>query len=111
MAKKPVDSHFTDLLDRIDSLPVEQQKCLEQLASESKNRRQRIKESISGLQDTIDYMRLSVKYLVFDLEATRRENIYLRKLIDESNRDASRRTEDESDERDSGSEYDGGDYS
>lgn len=30
-------------------------------------------------------MRLSVKYLVFDLEATRRENQYLRKLIERHN--------------------------
>jgi hypothetical protein len=28
---------------------------------------------------------LSVKYLVFDLEATRRENAYLRRLVEQSN--------------------------
>jgi hypothetical protein len=31
-------------------------------------------------------LRLSVKYLVFDLEATRRENAYLRRIIEQSNR-------------------------
>ena len=38
------------------------------------------------LQEALDYLRLSVKYLVFDLEATRRENNYLRRIIEQSNR-------------------------
>lgn len=42
---------------------------------------------MSELQESLDYLRLSVKYLVFDLEATRRENAYLRRLIEQSNRD------------------------
>ena len=32
---------------------------------------------------------MSVKYLVFDLEATRRENSYLRKLLEQANRENS----------------------
>ena len=43
----------------------------------------RMKKTICELQDSLDYLRLSVKYLVFDLEATRRENKYLRGLLDE----------------------------
>ena len=38
--------------------------------------------TIGELQESLDYLRLSVKYLVFDLEATRRENKYLRSLIE-----------------------------
>jgi len=38
---------------------------------------------VGELQESLDYLRLSVKYLVFDLEATRRENEYLRKLIEQ----------------------------
>ena len=30
-----------------------------------------------------DFLRLSIKYLLFDLEATRRENAYLRKMLEE----------------------------
>ena len=41
-----------------------------------------MRKTITELQDSLDYLRLSVKYLVFDLEATRRENQYLRKLLD-----------------------------
>ena len=36
----------------------------------------------SGLEDSLDYLRLQIKYLLFDLEATRRENRYLRQLLE-----------------------------
>lgn len=39
--------------------------------------RQRLHE----LRDALDSLRLSVKYLAFDLEATRRENAILRKEL------------------------------
>ena len=34
------------------------------------------------VEESVDLLRLQVKYLLFDLEATRRENRYLRQLID-----------------------------
>jgi hypothetical protein len=40
-----------------------------------------MRKTVAQLQESLDYLRLSVKYLVFDLEATRRENSYLRKLL------------------------------
>jgi hypothetical protein len=39
------------------------------------------------LEETLDYLRLQVKYLVFDLEATRRENMYLRRMLEGRRRD------------------------
>lgn len=36
----------------------------------------------SSVDDALNALRLQVKYLVFDLEATRRENHYLRKMLD-----------------------------
>ena len=41
--------------------------------------------------DTTTARRLSVKYLVFDLEATRRENAYLRRMLEASARDSEKR--------------------
>ena len=55
--------------------------------------RSEIEESVSKLQDSLDFLRLSVKYMVFDLEATRRENVYLRKLVEQIRRDSTRRDE------------------
>jgi len=38
------------------------------------------------LVDMLDQVRLQVKYLMFDLEATRRENRYLRQMLDSRHR-------------------------
>jgi len=40
-------------------------------------------KSLSDLQESLDYLRICIKYQVFDLEATRRENVYLKKLLSE----------------------------
>jgi uncharacterized coiled-coil DUF342 family protein len=74
-----------DLISQIEELPDHKREELLQLAEETRNRREKIKQTISGLQDSLDHLRLSVKYLVFDLEATRRENEYLRSLVDGGN--------------------------
>lgn len=36
----------------------------------------------ASLEEALDYLRLQVKYLMFDLEATRRENGYLRRMLE-----------------------------
>ena len=43
----------------------------------------------SSIEDSLDHLRLHVKYLMFDLEATRRENRYLRQMIDNRRRPGS----------------------
>jgi len=35
-------------------------------------------------QESLDYLRVCIKYQLFDLEATRRENAYLRKLLEDN---------------------------
>ena len=35
-----------------------------------------------GTDDVVDHLRVQIKYLMFDLEATRRENRYLRQMIE-----------------------------
>jgi hypothetical protein len=42
--------------------------------------------SIDSLHELLDYLRVCIKYQAFDLEATRRENEYLRKLLEEEGR-------------------------
>lgn len=72
-----------ELLKEIKALPESQQKRLLKLANETEEKREKLNESVGSLQDALDYLRLSVKYLIFDLEATRRENAYLRQLLDD----------------------------
>ncbi len=89
MDDKTFQDKFTELMNLISDLPGDQKTHLVKLAEETRNRRDRIQQSVGELQESLDYLRLSVKYLVFDLEATRRENAYLRRLIEQSNRDDS----------------------
>ena len=97
MDEHTFEAKFAELLNRIKQLPDDQRERLEQLAEQSKERRGRIQSSLAELQESLDYLRLSVKYLVFDLEATRRENAYLRRLIEQSNRDNSPRPDGHND--------------
>ncbi|HUU82215.1 MAG TPA: hypothetical protein VM243_01805 [Phycisphaerae bacterium] len=40
-----------------------------------------MKRDMAALEDSLDQIQLAVKYLVFDLEATKRENRLLRDLL------------------------------
>ena len=89
---------FDELMQKLGELPDAERTRLKQLADEAKNRRQRIQASVTELQDSLDHLRLSVKYMVFDLEATRRENAYLRKLLEQANRDDASRPDSNADD-------------
>lgn len=82
MTENEFQTRLEELVGKIDSLDPKDQDRLRKLAEETKSRHNRMKKSVAELQESLDYLRVSVKYLVFDLEATRRENQYLRKLID-----------------------------
>ncbi|MDG2031126.1 MAG: hypothetical protein P8J45_08995 [Phycisphaerales bacterium] len=72
---------MADLIERIRDIPSKDQSQPSENTSGSKD----LRLSVEELQESLDYLRLSVKYLVFDLEATRRENAYLRRLVEQSN--------------------------
>lgn len=74
---------LSELVQEIGNIPDEERSKLETLAAQTKERHEKLKKTVSSLQDSIDYLRLSIKYLLFDLEATRRENGYLRKMLEE----------------------------
>lgn len=97
MDEQTFQEKFTQLLHQIGELPPEQKACMEQLADATQRRRDRLSHSVTELQESLDFLRLSVKYLVFDLEATRRENAYLRQLLDQATRER-RQARDEEDE-------------
>lgn len=82
MNDKDFQSKLASLMSQIDSLPESEQSDLRRLAEETQNRHARMKQTMGDLQESLDSLRLTVKYLVFDLEATRRENRFLRALID-----------------------------
>jgi hemerythrin len=58
---------------------------LAKLAEQVQANHAKLEKSIDTMQELLDYLRVCIKYHVFDLEATRRENEYLRRLLEESN--------------------------
>lgn len=84
MTDADFNQKLANMMQQIDSLPASEQTKLKALAEETRERQEKLKTTVSSLQESLDYLRLSIKYLVFDLEATRRENQYLRKLLSES---------------------------
>lgn len=81
MDEQDFNAKLGELMSQIDDLPEAEREKLKGLAEETRARHQKIRASITSLQESLDYLRLSVKYLVFDLEATRRENDYLRRML------------------------------
>lgn len=82
MNEQEFQKKLGDLIEQIGSLAPEQRDNLSKLATETKDRHERMSKTVGELQDSLDYLRVSVKYVLFDLEATRRENAYLRKLLE-----------------------------
>ncbi|HSW46822.1 MAG TPA: hypothetical protein VLM89_14775 [Phycisphaerae bacterium] len=72
-----------ELVAEIGTLPEQDRARLAMLAEETRQRHQELKKTVHSLHESIDFLRLSIKYLLFDLEATRRENSYLRKMLEE----------------------------
>lgn len=40
-----------------------------------------MRREMAALEDSLDHVRVAIKYLVFDLEATKRENRLLREML------------------------------
>lgn len=62
-----------------------QQERIDELVRKAQQNRIKLEKSIESLQESFDYLRVCIKYQCFDLEATKRENQYLRGLLDEKN--------------------------
>ena len=83
MDENTFQTKLAELVQEIGTLPPQERKRLENLAEETKKRHRELRETVGNLQESIDFLRLSIKYLLFDLEATRRENAYLRKMMEQ----------------------------
>jgi hypothetical protein len=82
MNEETFQHKLAELVAEIGTLPQAERQKLELLAEQTKQRHKQLKETVNNLQESIDFLRLSIKYMLFDLEATRRENAYLRKMLE-----------------------------
>ena len=83
MDETTFQSKLAELMSEISTLPQAERDKLAALAQATQARQAKLRKTVSDLQESLDYLRLSIKYLVFDLEATRRENGYLRKMLEQ----------------------------
>jgi len=75
---------LAELVAEIGTLPAGKgRNDLERTAEQVQQRHAELRTTVAQLQDSIDYVRISLKYLLFDLEATRRENKALRRMLED----------------------------
>jgi len=82
------DSDFREklfeILKETETFPKPQKEEIIKLTRKSREGHEKLQQKLSSLQQSLDYLRLGIKYLIFDLEATRRENKDLRKRLEKN---------------------------
>ncbi len=74
---------LAELLDEISGYPNQFAKNDAGAASNLTKSSPQTEKATYSIQKTVDDLRLCLKYLLFDLDATRRENGYFKKLLDD----------------------------
>jgi hypothetical protein len=75
---------LNELINDIDSITAPNKEKIIRLAKKAKNQQDLLQVKLNNLQASLDSLRLGLKYLIFDLEATRRENNELRKRLNQN---------------------------
>ncbi|MGA2171777.1 MAG: hypothetical protein ABSG82_02020 [Sedimentisphaerales bacterium] len=72
---------LNDLVKQFGGASDPTSKRLTMLAKQTEANQKELEASVDCLRESLDYLRVCIKYLLLDIEATRRENDYLRKLL------------------------------
>jgi hypothetical protein len=54
------------------------------LTKQAEDNQKELQQKVDCLRESLDYLRVCIKYMLLDIEATRRENEYLRKLLQDN---------------------------
>ena len=65
MDEKDFQKKLTELVAEIGTLPTSERQKLELMAQQTRDRHEQLKQTVSALQESLDYLRLSIKYLLF----------------------------------------------
>ena len=68
----------------IDGITNPDKEKIVRLTKKTKKGHDLLQQKLCNLQQSLDSLRLGLKYLIFDLEATRRENNELRKRLNQN---------------------------
>ena len=85
MDEANLEDRLKELVREVGGMGEPQHKKLTELAKQASDSHKQLQKSVNNLQESLDYLRVCIKYQLFDLEATRRENEYLKKLLEERN--------------------------
>jgi hypothetical protein len=80
-----LQQRLDELVKALGGTPDGQQ--LADLARQVVDSHQKLRASLDSLQEALDYLRVCIKYQAFNLDCTRRENEYLKKLLEDKNKD------------------------
>ena len=83
MENTSLERRLNNLIKEIGSISQVQRKRLITLARRADNIHEKLSVNVDSLQDALDMLRIVIKYQCFDLEATRRENNTLKKLLED----------------------------
>ena len=85
MDKRSLEDRLKELVREFCGMADPQYRKLGMLAAKARDNHKKLEKSVNDLQESLDYLRVCIKYQTFDLEATRRENKYLKKLLEGDN--------------------------
>jgi hypothetical protein len=84
MDEAAVRERVGQLLSEVRRLPGNEQRAGGTSMISATGQPSAMKREMAALEDSLDHVRLAIKYLVFDLEATKRENRMLREMLGEA---------------------------
>lgn len=87
MDEAQLEDKLKELVKEFGGTADSQYRKLAMLAQQAGESQKKLEKSVNSLQESLDYLRVCIKYQLFDLEATRRENEYLRKMLGDNNND------------------------
>ncbi len=83
MDKTSLEDRLNELMKEFGGMSNPGYRKLAMLAKQARDGHKQLQKSVDSLQESLDYLRICIKYQLFDLEATRRENKYLRRMLEE----------------------------
>lgn len=86
MDEPSLEDKLKELVREVGGTSNPQHQKLAKLAEQAHDNHKRLQDSVNNLRESLDYLRVCIKYQLFDLEATRRENEYLRKMLEGKDR-------------------------
>ncbi len=79
---KRIEGKLNELVQEVGGFSRSKNEKLTELAERTAQGHTRLKKTIDSLQESLDYLLVCIKYQLLDLEATKRENAYLKKMLE-----------------------------